>query len=382
MFTLLPQLDRLVRLAFPFEDVTPVPVLAGAVFLACPDFEGTAFFTFEIIRLNGFDFCTRALTPLAALLTACTVLEDTRESPRAALFPIIAPATPPITAPTGPAITPPTTAPVTPPAVCFVTGTFASTFELDVLVLVIRFLSSMLIRAWVENRPSHNPAGNGPRRHRIAGIGILRTLTALTICKTMNKATRPLAVVTGASSGIGYHLALQSDVAKTGFEAMMRGDGDVVAGRQNKLQSAIANLLPSDALATTSSPGLSKVRFSSHSAGRYRLTESILAFVRRFSPSVQTVQYFRFSGERNVRSIDCHVSPTKDSARPTPTRGAPGDSGIWIALCHRSHGGHNSGGSEADVHISRSGREASKRLRDAQSYQASGDPPGVDPCLD
>lgn len=34
------------------------------------------------------------------------------------------------------------------------------------------------------------------------------------------------------------------DVAKTGFEAMMDGKGDVVSGWQNKLQSAIANILP------------------------------------------------------------------------------------------------------------------------------------------
>jgi short-subunit dehydrogenase len=35
-----------------------------------------------------------------------------------------------------------------------------------------------------------------------------------------------------------------ADVAKTGFEAMMKGTGDVVTGWQNKLQSAIANILP------------------------------------------------------------------------------------------------------------------------------------------
>jgi uncharacterized protein len=35
-----------------------------------------------------------------------------------------------------------------------------------------------------------------------------------------------------------------ADVAKTGFEAMMKGSGDVVTGWQNKLQSAIANILP------------------------------------------------------------------------------------------------------------------------------------------
>jgi hypothetical protein len=40
-----------------------------------------------------------------------------------------------------------------------------------------------------------------------------------------------------------------ADVAKTGFEAMMRGDGDVVSGWQNKLQSAIANITPAGVLA-------------------------------------------------------------------------------------------------------------------------------------
>jgi short-subunit dehydrogenase len=40
-----------------------------------------------------------------------------------------------------------------------------------------------------------------------------------------------------------------SEVAKTGFEAMMRGDGDVVAGWQNKLRQAISNITPSGMLA-------------------------------------------------------------------------------------------------------------------------------------
>jgi short-subunit dehydrogenase len=38
-------------------------------------------------------------------------------------------------------------------------------------------------------------------------------------------------------------------VAKQGFDAMMRGEGDVVTGWQNKLQSAIASITPSDMLA-------------------------------------------------------------------------------------------------------------------------------------
>lgn len=40
-----------------------------------------------------------------------------------------------------------------------------------------------------------------------------------------------------------------ADVAKTGFDAMLRGDGDIVSGWQNKLQSAIANVLPAGLLA-------------------------------------------------------------------------------------------------------------------------------------
>jgi short-subunit dehydrogenase len=40
-----------------------------------------------------------------------------------------------------------------------------------------------------------------------------------------------------------------ADVAKTGLEAMMRGDGDVVSGWQNKLQAAIASITPAGLLA-------------------------------------------------------------------------------------------------------------------------------------
>jgi short-subunit dehydrogenase len=40
-----------------------------------------------------------------------------------------------------------------------------------------------------------------------------------------------------------------ADVAKAGFDAMMRGDGDVVSGLQNKVQSAIANVTPPGMLA-------------------------------------------------------------------------------------------------------------------------------------
>ena len=40
-----------------------------------------------------------------------------------------------------------------------------------------------------------------------------------------------------------------ADVARTGFEAMMKGEGDVVTGWHNKLQSAIANVTPASVLA-------------------------------------------------------------------------------------------------------------------------------------
>lgn len=39
------------------------------------------------------------------------------------------------------------------------------------------------------------------------------------------------------------------EVAKVGFEAMMRGDGDVVAGWNNKLRAAMARLMPAEAVA-------------------------------------------------------------------------------------------------------------------------------------
>ena len=40
-----------------------------------------------------------------------------------------------------------------------------------------------------------------------------------------------------------------ADVAKTGFDAMMKGEGDVVSGWKNKLQTAIANVTPAGMLA-------------------------------------------------------------------------------------------------------------------------------------
>jgi short-subunit dehydrogenase len=39
------------------------------------------------------------------------------------------------------------------------------------------------------------------------------------------------------------------EVARIGFDAMLRGDGDVVAGWNNKLRAAISNLMPAEVLA-------------------------------------------------------------------------------------------------------------------------------------
>lgn len=43
--------------------------------------------------------------------------------------------------------------------------------------------------------------------------------------------------------------ASAADVARTGFAAMMRGDGDIVSGFKNKLQSAVAQIIPAGVLA-------------------------------------------------------------------------------------------------------------------------------------
>jgi short-subunit dehydrogenase len=40
-----------------------------------------------------------------------------------------------------------------------------------------------------------------------------------------------------------------ADVAKAGFNAMMRGEGDIVTGLKNKVQSAVANVMPAGVLA-------------------------------------------------------------------------------------------------------------------------------------
>jgi short-subunit dehydrogenase len=49
--------------------------------------------------------------------------------------------------------------------------------------------------------------------------------------------------------GQDEHKADPAEVAKIGFKAMMEGEGDVVAGMKNKLQTAIASVTPSAVLA-------------------------------------------------------------------------------------------------------------------------------------
>ena len=110
--------------------------------------------------------------------------------------------------------------------------------------------------------------------------------------------SKPFAIVPGASAGIGLERAAlcaekgfdllvaadrpeihqaadmldtevgqgkkddPADVVRLGFDAMMRGDGDVVSGWKNKWQSAIANVTPAGVLAVQhrrlAEPGSSK----------------------------------------------------------------------------------------------------------------------------
>ncbi|MEA5604139.1 SDR family NAD(P)-dependent oxidoreductase [Nostoc sp. UHCC 0252] len=77
--------------------------------------------------------------------------------------------------------------------------------------------------------------------------------------------TRPLAIVTGASNGIGYELAKQfaqngfdllvtatgssineaAEVAKQGFEALMAGKDHIIAGSlKTKLLANVSKVLP------------------------------------------------------------------------------------------------------------------------------------------
>ena len=62
-------------------------------------------------------------------------------------------------------------------------------------------------------------------------------------------------------------------VAETGFKAMMRGDGDVVSGWHNKLQTAIASITPAGILAEQhrkmAEPGSGKAQRPADDAPRH-----------------------------------------------------------------------------------------------------------------
>jgi len=55
-----------------------------------------------------------------------------------------------------------------------------------------------------------------------------------------------------------------AEVARIGFDAMMKGEADVVAGAKNKLQVAMAGIVPKEALAEQhrkmSEPGTARDR--------------------------------------------------------------------------------------------------------------------------
>lgn len=75
----------------------------------------------------------------------------------------------------------------------------------------------------------------------------------------MSNTTSEFAVVTGGSAGIGYELARQllqhaekddpTDIAKTDFDALMRGEGDVVHGLKNKMRVAASKVVSDDRMA-------------------------------------------------------------------------------------------------------------------------------------
>lgn len=95
----------------------------------------------------------------------------------------------------------------------------------------------------------------------------------------MNAAFRPLAIATGASSGIGRELA--AEAAERGFDlliaadqpldftgresraygAMEKGEAGVIAGLTNRLMVALSNIMPSVMMAEhrkTAEPGSAK----------------------------------------------------------------------------------------------------------------------------
>ncbi|HEX3696393.1 MAG TPA: hypothetical protein VH374_13505 [Polyangia bacterium] len=87
-------------------------------------------------------------------------------------------------------------------------------------------------------------------------------------------ALKTAALLTGAVGGLAEAAAMgappvgsekkqpASQVAKLGFQAMMKGEGDMVTGRSNKLRAAISHIVPSSVLAEqhrkTAAPGTAK----------------------------------------------------------------------------------------------------------------------------
>lgn len=67
----------------------------------------------------------------------------------------------------------------------------------------------------------------------------------------MDLTPRPLAVVTERAGMTDTRIGTgkKADPARAGYEAMLDGDSDVVAGWRNKLQVILANVTPPEALA-------------------------------------------------------------------------------------------------------------------------------------
>jgi hypothetical protein len=95
--------------------------------------------------------------------------------------------------------------------------------------------------------------------------------------------TGTLLLLVGASrrSAVGECLAVSSapllyraDLARVGFDAMTRGDGDVVSGWKNKRQSAIANITAARVLGQLhrkmAEPGSAQKAKGSRRHGRWR----------------------------------------------------------------------------------------------------------------
>ena len=85
-----------------------------------------------------------------------------------------------------------------------------------------------------------------------------------------------------------------SDVAKQGFEAMMRGDGDVITGWQNKLRAAMAHVMPSGALAEA----------------HRKMTGPGTAF-ERYLREVELVARLSESGQANRQDGDIESKPVR-----------------------------------------------------------------------